>query len=151
QHAFVTFDGPYSVWLDVKHDRYCAIDNADTAAFRGRVWGWAKESGAPQAESAQSCNALSQLLQRGLLVELENGTLAKEAVPTSASTFVGEVRMQPFTRPAGIRAHHVCNLARASFTAGGTLKYFGLERSIARVRRRHKRELEARKSVDAAA
>jgi hypothetical protein len=147
-HVFVAFDGPYSVWLDLRRDRYFAIERNQTRAFHDLVSGWSSQSAGasllpdrPDGRSvmgplAENQGALASMLKSGLLVDLRERSDAKPALPARATAFSGEIRLPVLAQPPRVRAHHVFNLAVASIIGAATLKFLGLAGVIARMRRR---------------
>jgi hypothetical protein len=110
----VAFDGAYSVWLDIRRDRYFATPHTHN---------WPK-------------GAIASLVKSGLLVDRQDHPSAKPATPVSASACSGEIRL-PVLRPTPhIRLHHVLNITAAWIIGAGTLKFRGLEGAIARIRSR---------------
>jgi hypothetical protein len=116
-HVFVAFDGTYSVWLDIRRDRYFA-----TAYTRN----WPEE-------------VIASLVKSGLLVDRQDHPGAKSATAVSASACSGEIRL-PVLRPTPrIRLHHVLNITAAWIIGAATLKFRGLAGAIARMRSRSAR------------
>lgn len=137
--VFVAFDGPYSVWLNLRQDRYFALERSVTREFATLVQGWPRELDSTGAAAPRSESALPQMLQSGLLVDLDHETDVKDATPAVASELVGEVCVPVLAPAPRIRPHHVRNLACASISAASALKWRGLASAISRMRHRHAR------------
>jgi len=80
-HVFVCRDEDYIVVLDVKEDRYFALEAAKTATLATVVRGWpvTAQQGADATERGVAEETLQPLVRRGWL--LEGATDAKEATP----------------------------------------------------------------------
>lgn len=113
-HVFVAFDGSYSVWLDIRQDRYFAVRH-------NCIW--------PE-------EVITSLLKSGLLVDLHEHPNARPATPVSASELSGEIRLPVLAPAPRIRLHHVRNMILATMIGAVTLKFRGLAGVIARMQRR---------------
>jgi hypothetical protein len=146
--VFVAFDGRYSVWLNVRRDRYFAIERHRTAAFHELVRGWPGDAGWDDCAGAVGASPIAQLLKSGLLVELHREPGAKAVSPAAASRLAGEIGVPALAPRASIRAHHVRNLARASITAATTLKWRGLASAVSHMTHGQNSDREASRTED---
>lgn len=113
-HVFVAFDGAYAVWLDIRRDRYFAVERART-----------KQEG-----------TLASLVRSGLLVYLHECPDAKPAMPVRPSTYTDQIRLPVLAPAPRIRLHHVRNIILAWIIGAAALKLRGLDVVLARMRGR---------------
>lgn len=149
-HIFVAFDGAYSVWLDVRRDRYSAIERARTVGFHEIVPGWPDDEsnfrdevpvsevhyrGIRSAASAQREAQLVRMREAGLLVPLNGKHDARMATPAPNAQLAVEICLPVLATVPRVHAHHLCHITRAWIVAVATLKYRGLSGAIRRMKR----------------
>jgi Transglutaminase-like superfamily len=142
-HVFVCLNGEHLVILDLKEDRYWALEAAQTAGLGALVDGWpvAATEEAQSADSASpEANAAIEVLKgRGLLTEgIPPG---KAATPITAIAPMRELVSEAETS-AGTRLGSWLKFFTASALAKLRLRTWPFERVIQRVKRR--KELEGR-------
>jgi hypothetical protein len=140
-HVFVCLNGEHLVLLDLKEDRYWALEAAQTAGLGALVDGWpvAAPDEAPIADpvSPEADGAIEVLKGRGLLTEgIPPG---KAATPIAAIRPMRELVSESETS-AGPRSGSWLKFFTASAFAKLALRTWPFERVIQRVRRR--KELE---------
>jgi hypothetical protein len=137
EHVFVCLNGEHLVLLDLKEDRYWALEAAQTAGLGALVDGWpvrapdAAQNGA--SPSPETTSAIEVLLGRGLLTEgIPPG---KEATPVTATVPMRELVSETDTS-AGSRLGSWITFFTASAFAKLALRTWPFERVIRRVKRR---------------
>jgi hypothetical protein len=136
-HVFVCLNGEHLVLLDLKEDRYWALEAAHTAALGALVDGWPVRScdDAPTADppSPETTAAIELLQGRGLLTQgIPPG---KVATPVTAIVPMRELSSETDTS-AGARSGSWLKFLTASAIAKFTLRIWPFERVIRRVKRR---------------
>jgi hypothetical protein len=149
--------------LNLRQDRYFAIEQTQTVGFAALVRGWPLDDRAAPAESSAPAGGTAaeeraaafegvmasnsaagervavHLLNSGLLVSLRNEPEAKTAALAAPSQLAGEVIVPAmFSRPR-VRLRDVSVLAQASALALASLEWRGLANAISRVKRRNER------------
>jgi hypothetical protein len=136
EHVFVCLNGEHLVFLDLKKDRYWALEASSTAGLASLVGGWpvrAAEAGATGEAPAPDTSAIADVLNgRGLLSESTSG---KDATPVSAQTPVSELLQEAELAP-GSPVYSPLRFVKAALIAKFVLRIWPFERVIARVRRR---------------
>jgi hypothetical protein len=149
-HVFVCLNGEHLVILDLKEDRYWALEAAQTAGLGALVDGWPVRAsdGAQSADSPspETTAAIEVLLGRGLLAQgIPPG---KEATPVTAIVPMSEL-VSESDPSAGSRSGSWLTFFTASAFAKFTLRTWPFERVIQRVRRRKKLLGPSAKPLDA--
>jgi hypothetical protein len=148
-HVFVCRDEEYVVVLDLKQDRYSALEAVKTAAVGLLVPGWpvAADSAGASGEAA-----LAPLLRRGWV--LEESSNSKEATPVRVIAPAAELMSGESGTKLSVSM--LFAFVMSSLFAKFALRFWGLERVVDRVARRKARgrgqplDLErARQLVDA--
>lgn len=141
-HVFVCVQGGHVVFLDVRKDRYFALDAAKTANLAALVPGWpVREPGSAQDTpglAALPSNALELLVQRGLL--LAGGRVAgKAATPVVAMSPESEITSDEDDAPVKQSCAGIAAFVRSAVLASAMLKFRSFERVVQRARRRRAR------------
>jgi hypothetical protein len=136
-HVFVCVNGEHLVVLDLKEDRYWALEASKTAGLGSLVSGWPVPASGPN-ESAETpspeTNAVIEVLRgRGLLAE--SVPPGRDATPVTANTPVQELITETETS-LGPRIRSWLTFVTASGFAKFALRIWPFERVIQRVRRR---------------
>lgn len=113
-HVFVAFDRAHSVWLDIRRDRYFAVEHS----------------------LARHEAAIASLVRSGLLVDLRENPDARPATPTQASVCSEEICLPAPMHTPRIRPHHVVNVTLAWIIGALTLRCRGLEGVVSRLQSR---------------
>jgi Transglutaminase-like superfamily len=137
EHVFLCVSGEHVVLLDLKEDRYWALEAAQTAGLASLVRGWPvkgpEEVDEELSPSADTAAALEVLQSRGLLTDrIPPG---KDATPVSAVIPTKELISEMETS-AGARAGNWFVFLMSSAFAKFALRTWPFERVIGRVRRR---------------
>jgi Transglutaminase-like superfamily len=137
QHVFVCVNGEHLVLLDLKKDRYWALEASKTAVLGSLVSGWPvtrSDSDATEDSLSEETTGVIEVLRgRGLLAEtIPPG---KDATPVSPATPVSELVSETETSP-GPPVRSGLTFVRASGIAKIVLRTWPFERVIGRVRRR---------------
>jgi hypothetical protein len=146
RHVFVCMQGEHVVFLDVRKDRYFALESARTAGLSEMVLGWpvpipvaqehAQRVGAPTAVATESFDrsslsaVVSLLLEKEILTSAANG---KVAVPVDAERLCGEIFGESLDDSPRIGPMHFCKFIAAAIRSRLLVKYRTLESVIARV------------------
>jgi hypothetical protein len=144
-HVFVCLQGGHVVFLDVRKDRYFALEADQTAALGALVPGWpvCARAGAAAPESDATGDALQSsllalLLERGLLRASERD--AKPATPVSAEPIASELAAEAFETSVRPSVATIGQFVVSAASASVMLKFRGFERVVQRVRRRNERK-----------
>ena len=85
-HVFVCLNGEHLVFLDLKEDRYWALEAAQTSGLGSLVGGWpvkAPDAAATDTPTPETAAAIEVLRGRGLLTD--KAPPGKDATPVSAT------------------------------------------------------------------
>jgi len=137
-HVFICVNGDHLVILDLKEDRYWALDAGQTAGLGSLVAGWPVGSASEESDSSspQALSAIEVLKERGILVE--NIASGKDAAPVTVIAAKSELIRDSETSP-GPRVGSWLSFVTACALAKLALRFMPFERVIARVRRRVQR------------
>jgi hypothetical protein len=139
-HVFVCVNGEHLVLLDLKEDRYWALEAAQTAGLAALVRGWpvaAPEGAAAESSpSPETLGALEVLQSRGLLTE--SVPPGKDATPVQAVAPARELISESETSPGSPQGSWLTFFVTSAF-AKFALRTWPFERVIARVKRRKER------------
>ncbi len=134
RHVFVCMQGEHVVFLDVRQDRYFALEAASTSGLGELVSGWPVEVGSTQGP----LNAVvSLLLQKGILIIADEES--KDASPVNVPACHTELVGNSLDEQPRIGLAAVLRFVRAALVARLLLKYRTLEHVVARVRVRSER------------
>jgi len=135
-HVFVCLNGEHLVLLDLKEDRYWALEASQTAGLGALVGGWpvkaADQPPAAEAPTSDTAAVIEVLRGRGLLTD--TAPPGKDATPVSAIAPVRELAAE--AEPASRGAGSWVGFIAASAMAKIALRTWPFERVIRRVRRR---------------
>lgn len=133
EHVFVCVNGEQLVFLDLKEDRYWALEASRTADLGVCVSGWPVPMTADGAVRSETDGLLEVLRERGILVG--NKPPGKDATPVAARPPLTELlsEAEALSEPA-IRC--TWGILVASVAAKLALQLCPLERVVRRVRRR---------------
>ena len=137
EHVFVCVNGEHLVLLDLKEDRYWALEASQTAGLGPLVVGWPVQATASTEDadspSPETMAAIEMLLGRGLLVDgIPPG---KDATPVSAPVPKRELVSEAEAAP-GPRVGSWLTFFTASAFAKLALRTWPFERVVLRVKRR---------------
>jgi hypothetical protein len=150
-HVFVCLQGEHVVFLDVRNDRYFALEASSTHGLASFVAGWpvggaevaqgpgeqprhADSREVPRKEALRA-QALSILMEKGLLAP--NEALGRDATPVRAEPSHTELVADAADSLPATGALAICRFLVAAITARMALRFVGLERVLARVRCRN--------------
>ncbi len=151
RHAFVCRDEDYVVVLDLRQDRYFALEAAKTAAVSLALPGWP----VTPPEGAVSDGTIDQvaapLLRQGWLLEAgardtKDATPVKIAHPSAA--LIDELAVASSHTGARIALRTVLAFVLASIFAKFALRFWRFERVIQRISARRARHRDAGQPVD---
>lgn len=147
RHIFVCSNGNYVVMLDIRRDRYFAIDESKAALLKTLVQGWPTQSSCLDPVETEPAIALANvLLQQGMLTHtLEQG---KDATPVRAQLPTIELNDDCDTRNSSTRVGDIFAFALAVMSAKFALRFHSFERVIRRVQQRKKGHADHMRSVD---
>jgi hypothetical protein len=147
-HVFVCRDEDYIVVLDLKQDRYFALDAAKTAVLSTVVPGW--PAAAQQATDAAVCGAteeaLRPLLLRGWL--LEESTGGREATPVRRPRPETQLTGDGDGRAEKVGLRTLFAFVVASIFAKAALRFWPFDRVVRRVAQRKTRYSNANVPLD---
>jgi len=137
EHVFVCVNGEHLVLLDVKEDRYWALEASATVGLADLVGGWpVRPAGATQSAeppSPETVAAIEVLRGRGLLTA--GVPPGKDATPVAATIPVREL-VSESAPPAGRRVGNWLAFFTSAAMAKVALRAWSFEHVIRRVRRR---------------
>jgi hypothetical protein len=138
-HVFVCLQDEHVVFLDVRKDRYFALEAAQTRGLDALVRGW-------PVRAADTARAVTDLMKSGVLKVLaDRGLLAngqragKDATPIQHVPAAEEIAADDTAEAPAIGPLAVCRFIAAALAASASLKLLPFERVIrqARARRMH--------------
>jgi Transglutaminase-like superfamily len=137
EHVFVCVNGEHLVLLDVKEDRYWALEAARTRGLGTLVGGWPVSGGSSATSedppAAETSAVLDVLRGRGMLEE--TAPPGKDATPVKAQVPFAELLTESESAP-GPPVRSWAGFAAASVFARLALRIWPFERVIRRVRGR---------------
>src|ERR1700760_2484566 len=137
EHVFVCLNGEHLVLLDLKEDRYWALEAAQTVGLHALVGGWPVAPTDPQqgvdSQSPETTAALEVLRGRGLLTD--SVPPGKDATPVRATVPLHELLVESDV-PSAAREGSWLTFFTASAFAKFALRTWPFERVIQRVKRR---------------
>lgn len=150
QHVFVCRSHEHIVFLDLKQDRYLALDAAKAGGLATLVQGWpsqAADNGAQGAAEAANAEAVAQfLIKRGLLTA--DGTAGKDATPVRIDPPTAERVPDGLGSNLSIGAGILGNFLSATLFAAIQFRLRSLENVVRRVRCRNDAKRSTQASVD---
>lgn len=149
-HVFVCVNGEHLVMLDLKEDRYWALEAAQTAGLESLVEGWpvktahsSPDSDSAETDTSSETHSVIEVLQgRGILTQ--SVPPGKDATPVTANIPRRELVVENETAP-GPRIGNWWTFFSASTFAKFALRTWPFEKVIQRVRRR--KELRAARAA----
>jgi hypothetical protein len=138
-HVFVCLQDEHVVFLDVRNDRYFALEAAQTRGLEALVRGWpvrAADAGRSASEALES-GVLDLLTRRGLLTE--GARAGKDATPIACDTPAEEIFSDDTGERPVFGARELCQFVQAALAASLYLKSMAFERVIRVVHRRRLR------------
>ncbi len=151
KHVYFCVQGNYVVFLDLRSDKYFALEARMADAVLRNVHGWqplklsSDSNEAPRTETDPEKTTQS-LLDKGLLTQdLDEG---KGAIVTSATPVESQLVTDPSEESSPLRAVDVLRLLTATAVSWTALRLLSLERVVRRVQRRKERLTPDRRIVD---
>jgi Transglutaminase-like superfamily len=137
EHVFVCLNGEHLVLLDLKEDRYWALQASQTAGLGALVGGWpvkpADSTSSAEPPSPETAAAIEELRGRGVLTD--SVPAGKDATPVVATAAVRELLCE--SEPAaGQRIGNWFTFFAACAVAKIALRTWPFERVIRRVKQR---------------
>lgn len=125
-HVFVCYEGEHVVFLDVRQDRYFALQRALFCGLEKIVKGW-PVTGEPRNLRA---GLVELLLSKGLLVPADHA--GKEAAPVSCTAPSQELTAESWDEGVNIRPIHVYRFCDAVLSARLSLRLSRFEKIVRR-------------------
>jgi hypothetical protein len=125
------------VFLDLRHDKYFALEAAGTAPLAQHVKGWPVRAARADGMSGgfdEDRSLLNELLRRGILTQ--DATSGKAALPTDIATATHEWTLDDDEGHTRARVTELTALLAAALTAAALLRYSPIEKVVERVRSR---------------
>jgi hypothetical protein len=135
--SYVCMAEDSAVFLDLRRDKYLAIDSQKARALENIVLGWPKSlrsSTAPPDPSIDVEDLARALIDEGLLTHRRSQ--GKPATPVSLAAPTSTFLADPYPWPY-LHAHHVRNFVAAWLTVTAMLRCLPLRWVVRRVQRRH--------------
>ncbi len=135
-HVFVCLQDEHVVFLDVRRDRYFALEAAKTRGLGALVRGWpvAAEGDASRLADLMKSGVFQVLAERGLLAHGERR--GKDATPIRCASPAEEIEADDTAAMPAIGPLAVCRFSAAALAASLSLRLAPFERVIARAHRR---------------
>ena len=137
-HVFVCLQGEHVVFLDVRKDRYFALEAAHTLELAALVRGWpisGTQADGAAPENPEPSTVLGLLLEKGLVTA--DGSSGKDATFASITPLNGELTAEASVDLPKMRAMELYRFISAALTASFILRFRSLDRVVERVRRRN--------------
>lgn len=136
-HVFLCVDGEYVVLLDLRQDRYWALEAARTRRLAGIIRGWpvgTKDHRISTSTTAESMEEVRLLAEKGLLCDdVEAG---KDATPVSLGPLVRHVLPDECRGRVQTAAGNALSFLLAAARADARIRCSSLEQVVDCVRRR---------------
>ena len=147
-HVFVCRDEDYIVVLDLKQDRYFALEAAKTAMLATVVPGWpvTAQQGTNAVVGKAAEEALRPLLRQGWL--LEESTGAREATPVSVPRPETQLTGEGDSRSEKLGLRTLFAFVVASVFARAALRFWPFDRVVRRVAQRKARYSSSNELLD---
>jgi transglutaminase superfamily protein len=142
-HVFVCFQDEHVVFLDVRNDRYFALEAAKTRGLERLVDGWPvrRTDDTGEGRSLHDSGVVQILTERGLLTRWARA--GKDATPVQCETPVDEIHPDAMTETPSVDGLALLRFIRASLGASLSLKLMSFERVIQDAHRRRRRSQNA--------
>ncbi len=140
-HVFVCVNDDYIVVLDLKQDRYWALEASATAPLSGLVPGWpvrpldAPVAGSSDPEQAQQ--VAESLMEQGILRDSEAG--GKDATPVRATPPARELLSADEYKSASVGLGTISNLISAAVSARIALRLGPFQKAVQKVKERKRK------------
>jgi hypothetical protein len=144
RHVFVCMQGEHVVFLDVRQDRYFALEAAITSGLGQLVSGWPVAS---LDSAGTSDSVLSLLMEKGILIDTHND--GKDAAPVDVPVCRIELVADTFDESPRVGLRAMFRFVRAAFIARLLLKNRSLEYVVERARVRRERRSTSPRAFDA--
>ncbi len=140
-HVFVCLQDEHVVFLDVRQDRYFALEAAQVGGLAALVRGWPSATATESSRRAGATEAhvAALLARRGLLTEAARD--GKDATPTRFAAPDDEIVAEDFTGTPRAHAGAIYRFLAACLSAQLTLQFMSFERMVSRVQRQRARAL----------
>jgi hypothetical protein len=154
RHVFVCMQGEHVVFLDVRNDRYFALESGKTAGLGEWVPGWPVLARGPEASANENsvrgdttipgesngdtvAPVLSLLLEKGILTPASAD--GKEATPVVAHRALKDLAIDSMEEAPALGPAIVFRFLKAATVAALILKMRSFEYAVGRVRERNAR------------
>jgi hypothetical protein len=138
-HVFVCLQDEHVVFLDVRKDRYFALEAAKTRGLEMLVDGWPvrRTDGSAEGQNLHDSGVVQILTERGLLTRWARA--GKDATPVNCEPPVDEMHPDAMTESPAIGSIALLRFVRAALGASLSLNVFSFERVIQSAHRRRRR------------
>lgn len=140
KHVFICLSGDHAVLLDLKKDRYLAVDLRHAAGLKRFVCGWPIDIPSENHHSSMNPTAadlmVSQLLEQGLLTS--DPREGKEATPVTVAPAIGEVNGDTYDGRPQIRLRDLLNFLRATTATAFALKVLPIARVVSQIQKKYR-------------
>jgi hypothetical protein len=139
-HVFVCLQGEHVVFLDVRNDRYFALEAQQTGGLEAFVPGWPVTTAGARAardEGSVQSSVIALLLERGLLsADVQTG---KPATPVVVPAITDELTAESHESRVPLGFSIFWKFLVSALIASCVLKFRGFERAVRRVSDRNER------------
>lgn len=140
-HVFICVNDDYVVVLDLKQDRYWALEASSTAPLSGLVPGWpvrpldAPVAGSSEPEQAQQ--VAESLMEQRILLDSEAG--GKDATPVLVTPPARELLSADEYKTASVGLGAIISLIASAVSAKVALRLGPFEKAVHRVKERKRK------------
>jgi hypothetical protein len=146
RHVFVCRDEDYVVVLDLKQDRYFALEAAPTAPLGLVLPGWPVSTAGNAPTESEVSQVAAPLMRRGWV--LAAGAETKLATPAKSAVPEGELTGEADAGNEKLAVRTVIAFVMASVFAKFALRFWPFERVIRRVAERNAKHAGATRALD---
>lgn len=140
KHVFICLSGDHAVLLDLRKDRYLAVDLRHAAGLKQFILGWPIDIPSENHHSSTDPVApdltVRQLLEQGLLTS--NPGEGKEATPVTVPPATGEVNGDTYDGRPQIRLRDLLNFFRATIATAFALKVLPIARVVSELQKKYR-------------
>jgi len=139
RHVFACLQGEHVVFLDVRKDRYFALEAAKTRGFGSFVHGWPDQSHAPAAPEEDAAAALAVLSEKGLICDYGGEPVCSPVPPVPPPA--DECVSSAFEERPRVSAPLFVRFLISALTASFLLRFRPFDVAVRRVQERNARHL----------
>ncbi len=136
KHVFICLSGDHAVLLDLKKDRYLAVDLRHAAGLKEFIRGWPIDIPSENTNPMAPDLMVGQLVEQGLLTS--DPGQGKEATPVAVSPAIGEVNGDTYDGRPQIGLRDLLNFVCATTTTAFALKVLPIARLVSQLQKKYR-------------